>query len=331
MIDLTGAELHLNRYGGSEKKIAVKYKDKRYMLKFPDPVREKSSDLKYMYNTFSEDIGCKIFKTMGFEVQKTFLAKFNFKGEEKIVVACEDFCQDGAKVIEVDKLLLSNLDIPRVSRRGLSLSDAVDTIYKIFPNEISAYIDKIIFEDTFWDMFVADTLIGNPDRNTHSWGFLKQNGKMKFAPIYGCSSALDALSSDEDLKAIQMSGKFEEKECSITSAFLDFDRQRIYYSKFYRETSKLNNALSRIVPKIDFDKIKKIIEDTEGISDFRKKYLFDALNCRFDKIIFPAFQKAKSEQQQRPYKDGLLTSYDTPETIKFFGDYVLGVLNGTAK
>ena len=89
MIDLTGAELHINRYGGSEKKITVKHNDKLYMLKFADPVREKSSELKYMYNAFSEDIGCKIFKTLGFDVQKTFLAKFDllkyiFDGDENV-------------------------------------------------------------------------------------------------------------------------------------------------------------------------------------------------------------------------------------------------------
>jgi len=77
MIDFTGAELQINRYGGSEKKITIKYNDKIFMLKFQDPVREKGNDLKYMYNAFSEDIGCKIFKSLGFEVQKTFLTKFD--------------------------------------------------------------------------------------------------------------------------------------------------------------------------------------------------------------------------------------------------------------
>jgi len=263
MIDLNNNSIEIyNQFSGSEPKCTVIYNERIYMLKFPTPVRDKNNDLHYMYNTFSEDISCKIFKTLGFEVQNTFLAKFNFNGKEKIVVACEDFSQDGATLIEISKLLLSNLDIPRVGRRSLSVLDAIDTIYKIFPDEISAYIDKINFEDTFWDMFIADTLIGNPDRNTHSWGFLKQNGKMKFAPIYGCSSSLDAFVSDEDLKTIQISGNFEKQECSISSAFLDSDRRRIYYSTFYSKSSKLNNALFRIVPKIDFDKIKKIIDDT---------------------------------------------------------------------
>ena len=70
MIDLTNnSTVIVNEFGGSEKKCTVIYNNRVYMVKFPDPVRKKNNDLSYMNNAFSEDIGCKIFQTLGFDVQ----------------------------------------------------------------------------------------------------------------------------------------------------------------------------------------------------------------------------------------------------------------------
>ncbi len=44
--------------GGSEQKRAYEIDGKIYMVKFPDPVRQKKNGLSYMNNQFSEYIGC---------------------------------------------------------------------------------------------------------------------------------------------------------------------------------------------------------------------------------------------------------------------------------
>ena len=305
MIDLTGAELHLNRYGGSEKKIAVKYKDKRYMLKFPDPVREKSSDLKYMYNAFSEDIGCRIFKTLGFDVQKTFLAKFDllkyfFDGDEKIVVACEDFCQEGAVLSEFSKCVTSDFYNFEVSS-----AEELHKAKRVMEIEI---VEKVMsrhhllrmnaeFKDKFWEMLVVDTLIGNPDRHSDNWGFIERKGEIKFAPIYDCGSALSPLLSDEQMEKIMESeAEFKNREYNITLAF-KYEGERISCPSFYKKAPmELEMALSRVVPKIDFEKIDEIIAKTEGLSEIRKKYLKKALHYRYDKILLSAFRKYEKEQ-----------------------------------
>ena len=41
MIDFTEATEELNNYKGSEKKKTLIYNNKRYLVKFPDPIREK--------------------------------------------------------------------------------------------------------------------------------------------------------------------------------------------------------------------------------------------------------------------------------------------------
>ena len=77
MIDLTTAKELPNGYGGSEAKKTLLFNDKVYMVKFPDPVRNsKISKLDYINNQISEDIGCKIFKSVGIETQNTFLATY---------------------------------------------------------------------------------------------------------------------------------------------------------------------------------------------------------------------------------------------------------------
>ena len=76
MVDLTTCTEIANEFGGSEKKKTLIYKDKRYMVKFPDPIREKNNDLSYMNNQFSEYIGCEIFKSLSINTQNTFLGKY---------------------------------------------------------------------------------------------------------------------------------------------------------------------------------------------------------------------------------------------------------------
>ena len=313
MIDLTNDSVMIaNEFGGSEKKCTVIYNKRVYMLKFPDPVREKGNDLSYMNNATSEDIGCKIFKTLGFETQNTFLAKYNFNGKEKIVVACEDFCQDGGKLIEFSKLLLSDVDSPHIGRRFVPIELVNQTIEKIQYDK-----NKEIFKEQFWKMFVADTLIGNSDRHTDNWGFLKQDGEIKFAPIYDCGSSLSPLFSDIALKEL-LNGdeyKFKLEEYNLPSPY-SYQGQKIFYPNFYKNPPlELQKALKEIVPKIDMEKIKNIIENTEAVSDIRKEYLFKAVSYRYDNILYPALkrimkqEKLQQQQEEQKSQNGILDRF----------------------
>ena len=73
MIDFTNAIEEFNNYKGSEKKKTLIYENKKYLVKFPDPVREKNKNISYINNAFSEYIGSHIFKIVGFEVKNTIL------------------------------------------------------------------------------------------------------------------------------------------------------------------------------------------------------------------------------------------------------------------
>ena len=107
MIDFTNAIEEFNNYKGSEKKKTLIYNNKRYLVKFPDPVREKNKNISYINNAFSEYIGSNVFKIVGFKTQNTVLGKYNYNGKEKIVCACEDFTDDENVLYEFENLVLS--------------------------------------------------------------------------------------------------------------------------------------------------------------------------------------------------------------------------------
>jgi len=54
MIDFTNCQEIPNFYSGSENKKTLIYNDERYLVKFPDPIREKNKNVSYVNNVFSE-------------------------------------------------------------------------------------------------------------------------------------------------------------------------------------------------------------------------------------------------------------------------------------
>ncbi len=76
MIDFTNAKEVFNNYKGSEKKKTLVYNKKRYLVKFPDPIREKNKNISYINNAYSEYIGSNIFKIIGIDTQNTILGKY---------------------------------------------------------------------------------------------------------------------------------------------------------------------------------------------------------------------------------------------------------------
>lgn len=153
----------LNDYKGSEVKLAVIYDNDKYMIKFPDPIREKGKDISYINNAFSEYIGCNIFKSIGIQTQETILGKYvQSNGKEKIVCACKDFNEDGKKFYEFSTLQLSEINAEKKPDNELD-----DILKCIKENTLLNNKEQLI--EKFWDMFIGDSLISNPDRHTSNW------------------------------------------------------------------------------------------------------------------------------------------------------------------
>lgn len=291
-------EIFNHKFAGSERKKAFLFCGRLHMVKFPDPVRAAKNELSYMNNQFSEDIGCKIFRSVGIPTQKTFLGTYtNPEGVRKIVVACEDFCTNGYELMEFSKLVRMNTDDEARNHWVCNIEDVIDTI-----DHIPKITDtqKEMFKKRFWDMFVIDALIGNGDRHLDNWGFLTKGNIIKEAPVYDCGSALSALLSDERMaQNLDNAAEFSSAEYNIPSAYTYHGKRVFYHEIFKNPPDGLKQAIQRIVPKVSMRTVEMILNATPGLSDIRKEYLKKAMQFRYDRILAPALKKVKTEHAEQ--------------------------------
>ncbi len=274
MIDFTNAIEEFNNYKGSEKKKTLIYDNKKYLVKFPDPVREKNKNISYINNAFSEYVGSNIFKIVGFETQNTVLGKYFYNGKEKIVCACEDFTDDENILYEFESLALSTNPDKKIETDIEDIMEVLDENKMIHQEEI---------KEKFWDMFIIDSLIGNTDRHNGNWGFiLNRNTKeIKFSPIYDCSSCLNPMLEDEELERIT---EIELKNLAINCySCIKENGKKINYMTFIKEmkNEECNSAIKRIFDKIDMEKINNFIDSIECLSNVRKEFYKNIIEKRY--------------------------------------------------
>ena len=277
MIDFTNAIEEFNNYRGSEKKKTLIYNNKKYLVKFPDPIREKNKNISYINNAFSEYVGSNIFKIIGFKTQNTILGKYEYKGKEKIVCACEDFTDDENVLYEFENLALSTNPDKKIETE---LNDIMEVI------EENQMIDTEETKKKFWDMFIVDSLIGNTDRHNGNWGFLlnKSTGKIEFSPIYDCGSCLNPMLEDEELKKINDT---ELKNLAINCySCLKENGKKINYMTYIKQmkNEECNNAIKRLFNNINLTEIKKFIDNIECMSEVRKEFYKKIIEQRYNVI-----------------------------------------------
>ena len=285
MIDFTNAIEEFNNYKGSEKKKTLIYDNKKYLVKFPDPIREKNKNISYINNAFSEYIGSNIFRIAGFKTQNTLLGKYDYKGKEKIVCACEDFTDNENVLYEFENLALSTNPDKKIETE---LNDIMEVI------EENKMINTEETKRKFWEMFVVDSLIGNTDRHNGNWGFLlnKTTGNIEFAPIYDCGSCLNPMLEDEEIEKMNDT---ELKNLAINCySCIKENGKKINYMSFIsqRKNEECNNAIKRLFTNIDIKEIENFIDNIECISNVRKEFYKKIINQRYN-IFKNVYEKCK--------------------------------------
>lgn len=199
MIDFTQCEVNRFRaYGGANgNKINIRYEGKSYMLKFP-PTPGKTKVMTYTNGCISEYLACHIYETLGIRVQETLLGSYTDKRrKEKIVVACLDFTEGGKKLMEFAQLKNTCIDSEQ-NGYGTELSTIMAAI------EEQTLIPQQEMKQFFWDMFIADALLGNFNRHNGNWGILvdEKNQTAEMAPVYDCGSCLYPQLSVEEMERV---------------------------------------------------------------------------------------------------------------------------------
>lgn len=273
MIDFTNAIEEFNKYKGSEKKKTLIYDSKRYLVKFPDPIREKNKNISYINNAYSEYVGSNIFRIVGFKVQNTILGKYKYNGNDKIVCACEDFTNEENELYEFESIALSSNPDKKI---GTEVEDIMEVIKT----------NKMICSDTskmFWKMFIIDALIGNTDRHNGNWGFLinVKTQKIEFSPIYDCGSCLNPLLEDTEIENLD---EIAIKNLAINCySCLRENGKRINYINYIKKmkNKECNDAIKEIFLDIKINEINKFIDEIEGISNIRKAFYKSIINYRY--------------------------------------------------
>lgn len=279
MIDFSSAKEVLNSFGGSEKKKTLIYNDKRYLVKFPDPIREKNRNISYINNAFSEYIGSSIFKMVGIPVQNTLLGIYEYNNKEKIVCACEDFTDYNHSLYEFERLALS---INPDKKIDTELSDIMDAISEFSNMSSINILDNI--RNKFWDMFIIDFLIGNTDRHNGNWGLLinLDDSSASFSPIYDCGSCLNPMLEDSDISKLS---EVEIKNLSVNCySCIKEDGKRINYTEYIKSlrNQECSDALIRIFNKINISLINGFIDNISCMSQVRKNFYKQVLSYRYE-------------------------------------------------
>ncbi len=285
MINFTNCKEELNNYKGSEKKKTLIYENKKYLVKFPDPIREKNKNISYINNAFSEYIGSNIFKIVGFPTQNTILGIYKYNEKEKIVCACEDFTDSSKTLYEFENLALSTNPDKKIETE---LSDILNVLDE---NKI---INSTKIKEKFWDMFIIDALIGNTDRHNGNWGFLvdNQTKEVEFAPIYDCGSCLNPMIDDNEMEKLKEN---EIKNLAINCySCLKKNGKKINYMTYLRYTKneECHKAIIRVFKDINIIKINNFIDGVSCMSNIRKEFYKEIINIRY-KIIEECYNKIK--------------------------------------
>lgn len=297
MIDFTDLPVRNKTYAGANgSKISILYQNELYMLKFP-ATASINKQMSYANGCVSEYLGCHIFESIGIPVQKTLLGTYTKNGKQKIVVACKDFTAGG--LVLQDFASLKNTIIDSVNNGyGTELSDIVKTL------EEQTAIDPHTLTEWFWDMFIVDALIGNWDRHNGNWGFLYNTAtdEITLAPVYDCGSCLFPQADEKMMqKVLTDPAEREARVFEKPLSGIKVNGQKIQYFQFISSLKNrdCNEALKRILPRVDMEKIDQIVEETPFISDLQRDFYKTMLHERKERILDFAYQKLRKRERSK--------------------------------
>ena len=283
VIDFTELKKRKKTYAGANgNKISVIYEGEQYMLKFP-PQAKLNKGMSYSNSCFSEYLGCQIYESIGIPVQKTLMGVYTVKGKQKIVVACGDFTEPGVSLQDFASLKNRMIDSERQGY-GTELIDILQTI------DEQTLVDRDSLLERFWDMFIVDAFIGNWDRHNGNWGFLydDRTDEMALAPVYDCGSCLYPQADEKIMEAVLSDpGERNHRIYNIPLSAIMQDGKKIKYFDYISslQNEDCNRALKRIVPRIDMERIREIIDQTPFVSELQKKFYITMLSERKARIL----------------------------------------------
>ena len=291
MINFTGCRIIPGRaYNGANgSKIAVRYQNVVYMLKFPPSAAGKPTELSYTNGCISEHIASSIFNLIGIPAQETMLGVYTVNGREKLVCACKDFTVENKRFFDFCSIKNTVLDSDS-NGTGTELSDVMDAIDK------QQYVSPAFLKKHFWDVFIVDALLGNFDRHNGNWGFLydESTDTASVAPVFDCGSCLLPQADDRIMRQVLSDeAELNARIFQFPTSALKLNGRKINYFDFITKENQpdCNAALLRIFPRIDLKAIHSFIDSAEGLTDLQRSFYKSYIQARYDRILVPGYSR----------------------------------------
>lgn len=293
-------------HGGS--KSGVLFNNERWFLKYPKTTKSMDvKNLSYTTTPLSEYLGSNIYKIIGIDVHET---KLGIK-DNKLVVACKDFLDSSEIILSYNEIkneysLETENELEKIST-NYSQSEDLQELFILMSTNI--YFRRI--EDLrkrFYDMFVVDALIGNNDRNERNWGLVlnKENAVLRLAPVYDNGAAFCNKSDNSKLQSfLDNENKFKQLAYDSSISVFSLNDKKINPLKYIEsmQNEELNQAVLRIVPKIDLKKIKDFFDtipyEYNNIQVFSKEQrlvYYNLLVYRYEKVLLPIYNKLNNKK-----------------------------------
>lgn len=293
-------------HGGS--KSGVLFDNERWFLKYPKTTKSMDvKNLSYTTTPLSEYLGSNIYKIIGIDVHET---KLGIK-DNKLVVACKDFLDSSEIILSYNEIkneysLETENELEKIST-NYSQSEDLQELFILMSTNI--YFRKI--EDLrkrFYDMFVVDALIGNNDRNERNWGLVlnKENSVLRLAPVYDNGAAFCNKSDNSKLQSfLDNENKFKQLAYDSSISVFSLNDKKINPLKYIEsmQNEELNQAVLRIVPKIDLKKIKDFFDtipyeynNIQVFSKEQRSVYYNLLVYRYEKVLLPIYNKLNNKK-----------------------------------
>lgn len=316
-------------YGGnSGDKEGILIDGEPWLVKYP-------IDAAYLHNTggltetltpLSEYIGSHVYQILGYDTHETILGL----RDDKIVVACKDFCSEQSKLLEFRVLKNThNKDLTEKLKLSHSLhSTGAAHLVNLMDLKLHLAFNPSLqkingLKERIWNCIIIDGLINNNDRNDGNWGIVRENGKDRLAPVYDNGASFSPKVSDERLRSKLI--KPMDMCNGVTIYSIDGETNLRFADLLKLNDQDIQEAIQRVVPRIkeklpdmvDFiEHIPHVYQGHEIISEIRQQEYAAELKVRTEKLLVPAYENAKEMIRQMQLENDKDTQISIMERLQ---------------
>ena len=294
IVNLQDCPLSYRFYGGrAGQKIGILVDGEPWMAKYPRSGRDLLGKHvpSYTSSPVAEWLGSHIYDSAGIPAHETMLAWHG----GKVVCACRDFCVDGVQLVEFNRLknTLSDDEEDFVGSPSdgevIFLQDVLSAISLVEPLRTTPGV-----LERFWDMFVMDAFIKNPDRNNGNWGLLLGGGlPPRLAPVYDNGSSLFSKRS-ASLTATRLGNHGQEREDAFGT--------NVSCYRLYDE----NNPRGRAIKPFDYLLSSRNADVAAAVLRAERSIDLDVVEALIDQVPEEAYGRVLMTDEQRTSHKTLL-------------------------